>query len=70
MAKSDWAELTWLLMVFLISLGIATGLKLVAPLYPLPPTLGVILTLLLSPSILMALALVLLNRSDNQTPAP
>jgi hypothetical protein len=68
MANPFWAELRWLLGVFLASLGIAVGLKTVAPLYPLPPTLGVILALVLFPSLVVAVVLVWLNQSDNQTP--
>ncbi|HIK24670.1 MAG: hypothetical protein P3X23_010275 [Thermosynechococcus sp. Uc] len=64
------AELTWLLVVFGVSLLIALGVKLIAPLYPLPPHLGVILLLVVTPALLMAIVLIKLNQSDSQNPAP
>jgi|GEM_PF-5368700 len=70
MIPSLWPEVRWVLAVLSLSWAIALGLKTIAPLYPLPPNLGVIMTLVLGPSIAMAVVLLVLNRSDNQTPAP
>ncbi|WP_298614479.1 hypothetical protein [uncultured Thermosynechococcus sp.] len=64
------AELMWLFAVFGVSLLIALGIKLIAPLYPLPPHLGVILLLVVSPALLMAILLIKLSQSDSQNPAP
>ncbi len=64
------SELTWLSVIFLVSLLISLGIKFAAPLYPLPPHLGIILLLLITPALLMAIVLLSLNQSDSQNPAP
>lgn len=64
------SELRWLSVVLLVSLLMSLGIKFAAPLYPLPPTFGVIALLLVLPAALMAIVLLTLNQSDSQTPAP
>ncbi|WP_164920722.1 hypothetical protein [Thermosynechococcus vestitus] len=64
------SELLWLSVVLLVSLLISLGIKFAAPLYPLPPSFGVIALLLLLPAMLMAMVLLILNQSDSQNPAP
>ncbi|BAY51557.1 hypothetical protein NIES2134_108520 [Thermostichus vulcanus NIES-2134] len=64
------SELLWLSVVLLVSLLISLGIKFAAPLYPLPPSFGVIALLLLLPATLMAMVLLNLNQSDSQNPAP
>ncbi|URR35552.1 hypothetical protein NBE99_13125 [Thermosynechococcus sp. HN-54] len=64
------SELTWLSVVFLVSLLISLGIKFAAPLYPLPPSFGIIALLLLLPAALMAIVLLRLNQNDSQNPAP
>ncbi|AHB89614.1 hypothetical protein NK55_11925 [Thermosynechococcus sp. NK55a] len=64
------SELMWLAVVWLVSLLISLGIKFAAPLYPLPPSFGVIALLVLLPAALMAIVLLTLNQSDSQNPAP
>ncbi|WJI26603.1 hypothetical protein RHP47_12935 [Thermosynechococcus sp. QKsg1] len=64
------SELTWLSVIFLVSLLISLGIKFIAPLYPLPPNLGLITLLLFLPAALMGIVLLRLNQNDNQNPAP
>lgn len=64
------SELMWLSVVLAMSLLISLGIKFAAPLYPLPPTFGVIALLLLLPAALMAIILLIFNQSDSQNPAP
>ncbi|MFN4279567.1 hypothetical protein [Thermosynechococcus sp.] len=68
---TSWlSELTWLSVVLLVSLLISLGIKFAAPLYSLPPHLGIVFLLLVTPALLMAIVLLTLNQSDSQTPAP
>ncbi|WNC60364.1 hypothetical protein RHJ80_12985 [Thermosynechococcus sp. QS41] len=64
------SELRWLSAVLLVSLFIALGIKFVAPLYPLPPNLGLITLLLFLPATLMGIVLLSLNQNDNQNRVP
>ncbi len=70
MTPSIESEVKWVLTVFGLSVVMAAALKTVAPLYPLPPHFGVIATLVVSPTLVMAVILWILSQSDSQSPAP
>lgn len=57
--KSGWwvQQGPWLIKLFLISLILAIALKTIAPLYPLPETLPVVLACLMLPALMMAVFL-------------